>query len=222
MKKGILLSVLLMTVAIGVAIVFMVPEVKKVLPADLTRFLTIDESLETDLQSHLLSVQGERKLQVASVQKLEAFTRTSRLTLFKRLNLPEVVVRIQAPVTYTYVVDLKERWSIEKQDGALYVYVSDLEANLPAVDLSQMEMKVDKPSLFRDEDEVLKGLQSAMMPLLLEQADAYLDEARSTARTEIAGFVRAFIASRESKLAELRIEVRFPGEGERLERLPAI
>ncbi|MGH9388113.1 MAG: hypothetical protein ACRD1Z_00750, partial [Vicinamibacteria bacterium] len=68
-------------------------------------------TITTTFVSYAAEMSGSQKLQFATLKEMEVFERTDRAQiLWGQLELPEVVVRAEAPVEYTYYLDLEERW----------------------------------------------------------------------------------------------------------------
>src|SRR3990172_10843377 len=69
-------------------------------------------TITTTFVSYATEMSGSQKLQFATLKETEVFERTDRAqVLWGQLELPEVVVRAEAPVEYTYYLDLEERWN---------------------------------------------------------------------------------------------------------------
>ena len=69
--------------------------------------------------SYAAEISGSSYLQFASLKEIEVFERTDSATvLWGQMALPDVVVRAEAPVEYTYYLDLDEEWKllIEEQN----------------------------------------------------------------------------------------------------------
>ena len=160
-----------------------------------------EEELSTSLQSYVTSIKGVQKLQLAELSQVETFTRTSRgRVLWKRLELPSVVVSMKAPVQYTYYINLKKSFRIEKgESGDLRILVPPFEANPPALDLSQLQITYEKSSVFRDEARVRDMLLSEVSDLLIERSQAHKALVMDVAQDEIKEILQPWIQKLKAK-----------------------
>ncbi len=153
------------------------------------------EESETELKSFINQLSGVQRLQVAELKQHEKVTRKSRKKVFwEKLELPIVIVSVEVPVTYTYYVDLKETWSaVEQSPGDWLVVVPDLEFNPPAAEISQLQVKIEKSSLFRNEMEIKNQILSQMSAYLRERAEAHRPLVMEQARKEIQALVKQWL-----------------------------
>lgn len=144
--------------------------------------------------SYVTSLSPVRRLQLAQLQQMEIFERKSGAKLMgTSLDLPDVVIRASVPVEYTYYVDLSEKWTLQIQNGEILVMAPNLKPNTPASNVSEMTFEIKKGSLFRNEKDVAKGLQSDMMGLLHQRAVQHTDLVREVARKELESVARAWL-----------------------------
>ena len=79
-------------------------------------------TVTTRFVSYAAEMSGSNYLQFANLKQVEVFERTDSATvLWGQLELPDVVVRAEAPVDYTYYLDLDEPWNITIQDETVLV-----------------------------------------------------------------------------------------------------
>ncbi len=172
------------------------------------------EDNQTELKSFLTSINGVQKLQVAELTQFEKITRQSRRKVFwEKLELPVVVVSIEIPVTYTYYVDLKKKWSaLEHMEGRWVVVVPDLENNPPAGEISAMNVVVEKASLFRNEESIKNQLMSEMSSYLRMRAEDHKEIVKEQARKELEKMITKWLDHRNSPSTS--IEVMYFSEAE--------
>lgn len=156
-------------------------------------------------------ISGKQALQVARLQQDESIERTSSAKSFW-VDLPDVVVRVRAPVEYNFFVQLTDGWSFRRAGDEILVGVPELSNGTPAVDVGRLKFDVLKGSLIRDEKAVIDGLQSELMGLLTERGLAHRDLVRDQAREAIAGFVRGWLSKQTRYPVTEPIRVLFPGE----------
>jgi hypothetical protein len=151
-------------------------------------------------------LEGTNYLQVATLQRAEAFELEDRAAvLWGTVELPPVIVRVSAPVQYTYFVDLRSTWKLELRDRpagppggppahrAVLVLAPALRFNKPAVDVSRMRWQVIQGSLLRDEQEVQIQLRKEITGRTAIQATANVPLVRETARAQVARFVHDWL-----------------------------
>jgi hypothetical protein len=170
-------------------------------------------SVTTTFTSYATTLKGSQYLQVAEVKQTEVFTRKDEASVaFGYIPLPDIVVQATAPVTYTYYVDLNERWDFKLQDGVIYVVGPDIRFNKPAVDASLITYEVKKDSYFRRTREAMENLKSSVTYLSIQRAKANTDLVRETARNEVQGFVENWLAKSFADGKQYPVKVRFRSE----------
>jgi len=171
-------------------------------------------TLVTRFASEATRLNGAARLQFAELLQAESFERTDGSALFwGQLELPDVIVEAQAPVTYTYYVDLDKPWAFRRlADGVLETAAPAIEFNTPAVDPSRIRYVVRKGSLLRDEAAVLERLQSGLTELSRERARQHLSLVRDTGRIKIADFVERWLRERFEDGGSYRVRVSFADE----------
>ncbi len=169
-----------------------------------------DETAQTRFMSYATMVTPLKRVELAKINQVEIFERSSQPQLFwKRLNLPEVVVRVTVPVEYRYYVDLNQEWKIELNEQTLTVTAPALFAGTPSPDISKLNFEVRKGSIFRNEAKVEAALQSELTGLLEKRAKDSTVLVRETARQQISSLAEQWLKS-ETKQAQ--INVRFADE----------
>lgn len=170
-------------------------------------------TITTTFVSYSTEVTGGQKLQFATLEEMEVFERTDRAQiLWGQLELPEVVVRAEAPVTYTYYLDLQERWDFLLEGQTVQVRAPPIRFNTPAIDVSRLRYEVKSGSVFRDEQLALQNLQRGLGELARSRAASNVPLVRELGRKNTSEFVRTWLLSRYDDAASYRIEVLFADE----------
>lgn len=187
-------------------------------------------TVETRFLSYATGVTGGQRFQFATLDQMEVFRRRDRSSvMWGYLELPEVVVEVTAPVTYTYYLDLEAPWSMTLEEGAIHVVAPPIEFNKPAVDASEIEYSVRQGSLLRDEDEARANLQRTLTQLTRMRAREHVPLVRELGRRETEQFVETWLAQTFENAEGYRVEVVFADElggddagpgGERSRRRP--
>lgn len=168
------------------------------------------ETAQTRFLSYATTVAPLKRVELAKINQLEVFERSSQVKLFwDHFNLPEVVVRATVPVEYRFYVELDEGWQIEMKDNTVNVIAPSLQAGTPSPDISKLKFEVQKGSLFRNEVKVAEALQKDLSEMLKQRALQSVALVRDTARGQVTSLVKQWLVS-ESKNAN--IFVRFADE----------
>lgn len=169
--------------------------------------------ITTSFISYATEVQGTNYLQVATLKEMEIFERTdSASVLWGRLQLPDVVVRAEAPVEYTYYLDLDADWSFLIEDQAVLVVAPPIQSNMPAIDISAIRYQVREESLLRNEDEAIQNLQRGLTRLARGRAAENVKLVREISRKQTEEFVRTWLVSQYRDADAYRILVEFADE----------
>ena len=175
-------------------------------------------TVETRFLSYATGVAGGQRFQFATLEQMEVFRRTDRSSvMWGTLELPEVVVEVTAPVTYTYYLDLDAPWRMTLEDEAIRVIAPPVEFNLPAVDASEIEYTVRQGSLLRDEEAATANLKRTLTELTRLRARGHVPLIRELGRRETEKFVATWLAQAFDDGGDYRVEVVFAdelGEGE--------
>jgi hypothetical protein len=170
-------------------------------------------TVTTTFTSYATSISGSQYLQFASLSQTETFSRKDESsTAFGYLPLPDVVVEATAPVTYTYYLDLNERWDFLLKDGVVYVVAPDIRFNKPAVDASRITYEVRKNSLIRNTTEAMENLKSSITSLSYRNAKTNIELVRETGRKQTETFVQNWLSRAFADGKAYPVKVRFRNE----------
>ena len=170
-------------------------------------------SITTTFTSYATSVNGSEFLQFATLSQEERFRRTDEAsTAFGYIPLPDVIVEANAPVTYTYYLDLKDRWEFSLKDGTITVIAPNIKFNKPAVDASRITYEVKKDSLIRDARQALEELKGSITWMVNQKARQNIPLVRETGRKETQAFVENWLAKSFADGKRYPVTVRFRNE----------
>ncbi len=170
-------------------------------------------TVTTSFTSYATTISGSQYLQFATLAQMEVFTRKDQASLaFGYVPLPDVIVEATAPVTYTYYLDLNERWDFLLKDGVIYVIAPDIKFNKPAVDASRITYEVKKDSFFRNTTEAQASLKESITLLSYQKAKANVELVRETGRHQTEAFVQNWLARSFSDGKQYPVRVRFRHE----------
>jgi hypothetical protein len=170
-----------------------------------------EEEITKEFISYMTQVNGVKKIQIAELNQLEVLSQESRKKiLWKRFELPSVVVALEIPVSYTYTLDLEKPWKFNQSGDVMQIIAPALEFNSPAPNVSEMRFRLEKQSLFRDEEPTKQRLLKELTPYLERRAQAQVSLVRETARRELEGLVKDFMNRQKDQ--NLRVEVLFTDE----------
>lgn len=170
-------------------------------------------TVETRFMTYATQISGSTYLQVASIDRVEVFTREDRASVFwGAVPLPDVVVSATAPVQYTAYVDLDQPWHLTLEDRTLQVDVPSIQFNRPNIDASKIEWTVKEGSLLRDEDEALADLKAGLTSMSHRRTQELEGLVKETARTKIEGFVRTWLLQNFPDAEDVPIEIIFADE----------
>jgi hypothetical protein len=170
-------------------------------------------TVETTLKSYATQVSGTSRLQFAELRQLESFERKDSTSVaWGAIPLPDVVVEARGAVVYTYVLDLKKRWDLKLEGGAVEVIAPAPEFSTPALDPSTLTFEVKQGSVLRDEVAVRSALQAGLSGLLEQRARQHIPLVRETGRKATEEFVRNFLLATYDDAKSLTIRVRFADE----------
>jgi len=176
------------------------------------------QTVETRFISYATGVTGGQRFQFATLEQTEVFRRRDRSSvMWGYLELPEVVVEVTAPVTYTYYLDLDAPWRMTLEDETIRVVAPPIEFNPPAVDPSEIEYSVREGSLLRDEVAATANLKRTLTELTRLRARDHVALIRELGRRETEKFVGTWLAQAFGDGGDYRVEVVFadePGGGD--------
>jgi hypothetical protein len=170
-------------------------------------------SISTTFTSYATELNGSQHLQFATLNQQELFTRTDDASVaFGYIPLPEVVVEAQAPVTYTYYLDLNAAWDFRLEDGVIYVEAPEIRFNKPAVDVSRMTYETKKKSLLRDTDEAMENLKRSITWMSYQKARSNIGLVQETGRKQTEMFVENWLSRMFVDGKKYPVKVRFRNE----------
>ena len=178
-------------------------------------------TITTTFTSYATTVSGSQFLQFATLSQHERFTRTDEAsTAFGYIPLPDVIVEANAPVTYTYFLDLNDKWEFKLRDGVLTVIAPNIKFNKPAVDASGITYEVKKDSLIRDSHQALEALKESISWMASQKARSNIELVRETGRKQTQTFVQNWLQRSFADGKQYPVVVKFrnelPKEGEAL------
>lgn len=149
----------------------------------------------TEFHDYVTEVKGQQRLQAASLNSVDIFTRVdSKSILWELIELPDVKIEIKMPVEYTYYLDLKDKWNFEFDENMMHIKVTapSIKPNTPAVNVSEMRVTVLKESILRNVDAVKDSLFKELMPRLNQLAYEKISLIREIARKEVTNFISSW------------------------------
>jgi hypothetical protein len=170
-------------------------------------------TVTTTFTSYATTVSGSQFLQVASLNQTEMFTRKDESSLaYGYIPLPDVIVQATAPVSYTYYLDLNDRWDFHLRDGVIWVVAPELKYNKPAVDVSRVTFEIKKKSFIRDNGEAMEHLRSSITWLSYQKAQANIELVRETGRRQAEAFVQNWLSKAFTDGKNYPVKVAFRSE----------
>ena len=170
-------------------------------------------TVETRFMAYANRVSGNNYLQVATLDRVEVFTREDRASIFwGAVPLPDVVVSATAPVQYTAYVDLEEDWHLRLENRVLHVEAPTIRFNQPAIDASQLTWTIEEGSLLRDESAAIEDLKRGLTSMSRQRTHELRGLVRETARSQIEAFVRTWLLQSFPGAGKIDIEVLFSDE----------
>jgi hypothetical protein len=172
-------------------------------------------TITTTFTSYATSVSGSQFLQFATLSQEERFRRTDESsTAFGYIPLPDVIVEANAPVTYTYYLDLNDRWEFTLKDGLITVVAPNIKFNKPAVDASRITYEVKKDSMIRDTRAAMEELKRSISWMVDQKARENIGLVREAGRKQTEAFVRNWLAHGFADGKKYPVAVRFRNEGQ--------
>jgi len=170
-------------------------------------------TVTTTFTSYATEMSGSQRLQIATLTQHETFTRKDESsTGFGYIPLPEIVVQAEAPVTYTYYLDLNDRWDFELKNGVILVTAPDIQYNKPAVDVSGITYEVKKDSMLRSTGSAFESLKNSITWLAYKKAEANIGLVRDTGRRQTELFVERWVRKDFTDGKDYPVKVRFRSE----------
>jgi hypothetical protein len=168
-------------------------------------------NISTTFTSYATTLGASQYLQFATLSQTEVFTRTDQSSI-AFVPLPEVIVQASAPVTYTYYLDLNERWDFWIEKGVVHVVAPIIRFNQPAVDASRIRYEVKKDSLLRHTSEAMANLKESITSLSYLKARSNIGLVRETGRKQVETFVENWLAKSFSDGKAFAVKVQFRNE----------
>lgn len=170
-------------------------------------------TIETRFVSYASSISGSTYLQIATVDRVEVFTREDRASIFwGAIQLPDIVVSATAPVQYTAYVDLDEPWLLRLEDRTLRVTAPSIRFNKPAIDASRIEFEVRAGSILRDEEGAMAELKKGLTSQSHRRTQELEPLIKETGRDRVEDFVRTWLLQSFADAEGVRIDVEFTDE----------
>lgn len=170
-------------------------------------------TVTTRFISYASEMSGSNYLQFANLKQVEVFERTDSATvMWGQFALPDVVVRAEAPVDYTYYLDLDDRWELLIEDGAVIVHAPAIRYNPPAIDVSNLRYEIADRSVLRDEERALENLRRGLSDFAKMRALQNIPLVRELGRKKTEEFIRNWLLASYDDAESYRIDVLFPGE----------
>lgn len=170
-------------------------------------------TITTTFTSYATTISASQNFQFATLSQHERFKRTDEATTgFGYIPLPDVVVEADAPVTYTYYLDLNDRWDFVLKDGEIQVTAPRIRFNRPAVDASRINYEVKKGSLLRNTAVATESLKSTITWLTLKRAETNINLVRETGRKKTEEFLRTWVTRSFTDGKNYPVRVRFRDE----------
>ena len=170
-------------------------------------------TVTTRFISYATEMSGQSYFQFATLKETEVFERTDRQTvLWGQLALPDVVVRAEAPVEYTYYLDLDEPWELLLEGHRIVVHAPPIRFGSPAIDVSRVRYDVAEGSVLRDEEKALDNLRKGLSSLAKRRAAENVTLVRELGRKKTAEFIRTWLLANYADAESYRIEVVFADE----------
>lgn len=170
-------------------------------------------TVTTTFTSYATTISGSQNLQFATLSQQEMFTRTDESSMaFGYIPLPDVIVQASAPVSYTYYLDLNDRWDFKLQNGVIFVIAPKIKYNRPAVDVSRITYEVKKNSLIRNTTEAMDNLKSSITALSYKKAEENVPLVRETGRRQTELFVHNWLSKSFADGKKYPVQVVFRNE----------
>lgn len=170
-------------------------------------------TIREEFLSRTSALTGMNRLQVALLRQGETFQRSERDNIaWGLISLPKVVVQAQAPVEYTYYVDLRAPWEFRQDGKTVTVLAPPISASTPAIDVSALTFYTLEGSVWRDEHAVRERLRESLTATLSKRARENERLVREIGRQKIAEFVEQWLGERFGDGRDYTVKIVFPDE----------
>lgn len=170
-------------------------------------------TVTTSFSSYATRVGGSQYLQFAHLTENLVITQKDEKSYgWGYIPLPDVIVEANAPVTYTYYLDLNDRWDFLLQNDSILVIAPNIRYNKPAVDVSRITYTVKKDSMFRSTSEAMEHLRGSITSACYNRAAENIDQVREIGRKQTQQFVQNWLARSFTDGTKYPVTVRFRNE----------
>ncbi len=167
----------------------------------------------TEFKSYATEVNTSNYLQVAQLKTRETFSKTdTQNIMWDMVKLPDVTVEMEAPVVYTFYVDLNDEWSFSLNNRnneniksvEITVHAPEIKCNIPSINPSRLICRKPNESIFRNEEKVKEQLQREMMFICRTRAKKKINLIRAIAREEVKRFIRNWLINQRFREDETK------------------
>ena len=170
-------------------------------------------TVREEFLSRATTLAGTKRLQVATLHQAESFQRSEQNNVaWGMIPLPKVVVLAQAPVEYTYYLDLEGKWEFRQEDKTIVVLAPPIMPNTPALDVSALTFYTLEGSIWRDETAARERLRDSLTGALSKRARENEKLVREVGRRKVAEFVEQWLGEKFGDSKDYKVKVLFPDE----------
>jgi len=170
-------------------------------------------TVRTEFLSRAAELAGTSRFQFATLKQAESFKREETgSTAWGWIPLPKVVVQAQAPVEYSYYVELDPRWEFQREGDTVLVFPPAIMASTPALDLSALTFYTLEGSLWWDDQAVRERLRGSLTDALKLRAEDNVRLVREVGRQRLADFVMKWLGDRFDDGQRFQVKIVFPDE----------
>jgi xanthosine utilization system XapX-like protein len=170
-------------------------------------------TVRQEFLSRATTLAGTKRLQVATLHQAESFQRSEKDNVaWGMIPLPKVVVLAQAPVEYTYYLDLEGPWEFRQEDKTIVVLAPAITPNTPALDVSALTFYTLEGSIWRDENAARERLRDGLTAALRKRAKENEKLVREVGRKKVAEFVEQWLGEKFGDAKDYKVKVLFPDE----------
>jgi hypothetical protein len=170
-------------------------------------------SITTSFSSYAVRTGGSQYFQFAHLTENYVITQKDEKSYgWGYIPLPDVIVEANAPVTFTYYLDLNDRWDFLLEKDRILVIAPSIRYNKPAVDVSHIKYSVKKDSIFRDTGEAIENLRGSITSACYHRAVENIGQVRETGRKQTELFVQNWLARSFADGKQYPVTVRFRDE----------
>jgi hypothetical protein len=170
-------------------------------------------TITTSFSSYATSIGGSQYFQFAHLTENVVITQKDEKSYaWGYIPLPDVIVEANAPVTFTYYLDLNDRWDFRLQNNSILVIAPDIKRNKPAVDVSRIAYTVKKDSLLRNTSEAMDNLRKSITSVCYKKSVENIELVRETGRKQTELFVQNWLAKSFTDGNQYPVTVHFRSE----------